>query len=162
MNKHVVLVGMTGSGKTTVGKLLAEQTGRPLFDTDEIIEKTENRSITEIFESEGEAYFRKLETKALDAALNQGKPVVISTGGGIVIVDENRKMIRERSFSIYLKADLESLKQRLSKAAVATRPLLKDDPFNVLEQLINKREPWYAMAEWTVPTDSLSPEQITK
>ncbi len=140
----IVLTGMPGSGKTTVGKKLARALHYPFKDSDQLIEKRIGLPCNEIFDLEGEAYFRQLEYEEVEKALQ--KKCVLSVGGGAFVQDKTRQLIQLHSFSIYLEAPLEILKQRL--AGDYTRPLLKDD--SALERLYQERIPLYKLADATV------------
>ncbi len=120
--KNIVLIGMPGSGKTTIGKLLANELGLSFFDSDQHIEKTQNLTIPQIFEQFGEEHFRALESAALEE-LSQKVNSVISTGGGIVEREENIDILKKSSVVIFINRPLENL---LSDIDTKNRPLLKD------------------------------------
>ena len=120
--KNIVLIGMPGSDKTTIGKLLAKKLGLSFFDSDQYIEETQNLTIPQIFEQFGEDHFRKLETDALKE-LSQKVNSVISTGGGIVEREENINILKKSSVVIFINRPLENL---LSDIDTKNRPLLKD------------------------------------
>ncbi|MHA1539737.1 MAG: shikimate kinase [Alphaproteobacteria bacterium] len=148
INKTIALVGMMGAGKTTVGKVLAEHLGVPFFDNDLEIEKEEGRPITEIFATDGEAYFRQKEREMI--AKLAAKNVVLATGGGAYIQDETRKTIDEKTTTIWLKADVEDLYHRVQQQK-GMRPLLDiDDPKAKIQELVDQRYPIYAKAEFVV------------
>ena len=151
LKKTVVMVGMMGAGKTAVGTALARLLGVEFLDSDEEIVRAADRSIPEIFERDGEAFFRARETEVL-ARLLRGTPCVLSTGGGAFLSAANRSMIHEAGISVWLKADLDLLWQRVRHKA--TRPLLRTaNPRETLRQLYEARVPLYEMADLTV--DSL-------
>lgn len=141
----VFLTGIMGSGKTTIGRRLAHQLHAEFIDMDNQIEKEENKSINEIFSSSGEEAFRSLETnllKSLQALDQDSKITVVSTGGGVVIRDENRKIMNASGTVIYIRAELEDLLNRLENDK--SRPLLKDhDLKKRLTGLINSRQKFY-------------------
>ncbi len=151
LKKTVVMVGMMGAGKTAVGTALARLLGVEFLDSDEEIVRAADRSIPEIFERDGEAFFRARETEVL-ARLLRGTPCVLSTGGGAFLSAANRSMIHEAGISVWLKADLDILWQRVRHKA--TRPLLRTaNPRETLRHLYEARVPLYEMADLTV--DSL-------
>jgi shikimate kinase len=127
---HVVLVGMMGTGKTTVGRLLAEQLGRPFIDTDEAVEARTGRTVAELFEAVGERGFRAEESAVLAAVLADPTPAVVAAAGGSVLDPANRQVIREAGsvggLVVWLRADVAVLARRV--ASGTHRPLLGDDP----------------------------------
>lgn len=135
---------MMGAGKTAVGTQLARILGVPFLDSDEAIEKAANMSITEIFERDGEAFFRAKESQVL-ARLLAGAPSILSTGGGAFLSASNRAIIAERGVAVWLKADLDLLWNRVRHKA--TRPLLRTaNPKETLQTMLAAREPVYAEA----------------
>lgn len=146
--KTVVLVGMMGAGKTAVGTALARQLGVPFRDSDEEIVRAANRSIAEIFERDGEPFFRSRETEVISRLL-RGTPCVLSTGGGAFLSEANRQLIHDVGVSVWLKADLEILWQRVRHKT--TRPLLRTaNPRETLRTLYEARQPLYAQADIVV------------
>lgn len=140
----IVLVGMMGVGKSTVGRRLAARLGLNFVDADEEIEKAAGMSVAEIFERYGEAYFRDGERRVI-SRLMDGAPKVIATGGGAFMQDETRALILAHATAIWLDADIEILVDRVSRRE--GRPLLKDrDPRLVLTELAAVRNPVYALA----------------
>jgi shikimate kinase len=143
--RSVVLVGLMGCGKSSVGRRLASRLGLLFVDADEEIERVAAKSIVEIFADHGEAYFRDGERRVIARLLANG-PQVLATGGGAFINPETRAKIRERGISIWLRADLPILMRRVSKRE--TRPLLKTpDPEATMRDLMDKRYPVYAEAD---------------
>jgi shikimate kinase len=143
--RSVVLVGLMGCGKSSVGRRLASRLGLLFVDADEEIERVAAKSIVEIFADHGEAYFRDGERRVIARLLANG-PQVLATGGGAFINPETRAKIRERGISIWLRADLPVLMRRVSKRE--NRPLLKTaDPEATMRDLIDKRYPVYAEAD---------------
>ncbi|MBI1273735.1 MAG: shikimate kinase [Alphaproteobacteria bacterium] len=143
--RTIVLVGMMGSGKSSVGRKLAARLALPFTDSDSEVEAAAGCSVAEIFERYGEAEFRNGERRVI-ARLLAGSPQVLATGGGAFMDDETRALIKQRGLSVWLKADLETLVQRAGRRG--DRPLLKDgDPAEVLSALMIKREPIYAEAD---------------
>jgi shikimate kinase len=140
--KNIVLIGMMGSGKSSVGKQLSEKLDRPFIDTDEIIEKREERTITEIFELYGENYFRKLEMEIVKEVAEYDNHI-ISTGGGIVVNPDNVSRLKMTGQIFYLKNDIDELAERLS-SNTENRPLLEDNNLHrKLKQILSKRETLY-------------------
>ena len=148
LHKTVVLVGMMGAGKTAVGKALAQMLDVPFLDSDAEIVSAANMSIAEIFERDGEAFFRARESEVITRLL-EGAPCVLSTGGGAFLAERNRALISQRGVSICLQADLALLWSRVRSKD--TRPLLQtDDPKATLTALFETRAPIYAMADLSV------------
>jgi len=142
---NIALIGMPGSGKTTVGKELKKiLKNYSYFDTDEEIVRLENRSINEIFAKEGETYFREVETKVLFDILKNDNQI-ISTGGGIVKSEKNVKELKEKAVTIYLKTDCETLYKRVKSNK--ERPLLNEkDVLEKIKTLLTEREALYENA----------------
>ena len=150
LKKTVVLVGMMGSGKTAVGKALAAELQVAFKDSDQEISLAANRSIAEIFERDGEPFFRSVEAKVLERLL-QGPPCVLSTGGGAFMFDNTLALISKLGISVFLSADLELLWERVRSKD--NRPLLKtEDPKATLSRIFNGRKDQYALADITVQT----------
>jgi shikimate kinase len=148
LHKSVILVGMMGAGKTAVGTATARMLGVPFLDSDDEIARAAQRTITEIFARDGEAFFRARESEVLGRLL-QGDPVVLSTGGGAFLNDQNRAMIKGAGAAVWLRADLDLLWQRVRHKT--TRPLLRTaDPRGTLAQLYAVRTPIYALADLVV------------
>lgn len=137
-----------GAGKSSVGRLVAHQLGVPFIDSDIEIERVSRMTITELFAAYGEEEFRALEARVMKRLL-KGGPRVVSTGGGAFINDRTRRHIKKGGLSVWLKADLDVLWDRVNKRD--TRPLLKtENPKQTLENLMNARYPVYAEADLTV------------
>lgn len=148
LKKTVVLVGMMGCGKTAVGRALAEMLNVPFLDSDHEIEAAAAMSISEIFERDGEAFFRDRETEVIRRLLDD-ETGILSTGGGAFMSQHNREMISELGVSVWLDADLNLLWNRVKHKD--TRPLLRtDDPKKTLTEIFEKRVPSYALADLTV------------
>ncbi|MEO8242319.1 MAG: shikimate kinase [bacterium] len=148
LKKTVVMVGMMGAGKTAVGTALARLLGVEFLDSDEEIVRAADRSIAEIFERDGEPFFRARETEVLGRLL-RGTPCVLSTGGGAFLSATNRTMIHDTGISIWLRADLDLLWHRVRHKA--TRPLLRTaNPRETLRSLYDTRGPVYQLADMTV------------
>ena len=155
----LVLVGLMGVGKSTIGRRLAARLGLPFVDADEEIEKAAGMTIQEIFDSHGEAAFRDGERRVI-ARLIDGTPKVIATGGGAFINDDTRALILETALAVWLDAPIEVLVDRVARRE-GTRPLLRDRaPAEVLAELSSARNPIYAQAPIRVPSDHL-PHDVT-
>lgn len=160
----ITLTGFMGSGKTTVGKVLADFLGCPFFDLDALIVKKAGRSIPEIFADGGEAAFRTLEAKVLLQAVEKyaESTAILSLGGGTLGTPASARLVAEKTTCIYLRASVDTLAARLAPEA-AGRPLLRGAPDlrERIAALLAGREDVYAsIAHVTVDTDGLSPEQI--
>jgi len=152
LKKTVVLVGMMGAGKTAVGKALAARLEVPFLDSDEEIVKAADRSIGEIFERDGETFFRDRETEVISRLLHE-EVGILSTGGGAFLAARNRTAISEAGVAVWLRADLDLLWARVRHKN--SRPLLRtDNPFETLRGLFEKRDPLYAKAELAVKCDA--------
>ncbi|CAN7235468.1 shikimate kinase [Phenylobacterium sp. LjRoot164] len=148
--RTITLVGLMGVGKSSVGRRLANALDLPFKDADVEIEAAAGRSIPDIFAEMGEPAFREGERRVITRLL-ENPPHVLATGGGAFMNDETRALIKERSISVWLKADLEVLVRRVSRKD--SRPLLSGkDPLEVLTELAEKRYPVYAEADITVET----------
>ncbi|MFT4150424.1 MAG: shikimate kinase [Paracoccaceae bacterium] len=152
LRKTVVMVGMMGAGKTAVGTALARHLGVPFLDSDDEIVRAANRTIPEIFERDGEPFFRARETEVLRRLL-AGRPCVLSTGGGAFLSETNRDLIRASGVSVWLRADLDLLWHRVRHKT--TRPLLRTaNPRETLRQIYEARVPVYALADVTVDSSA--------
>lgn len=148
--KPIVLVGLMGAGKSTVGRRLSQRLGLPFVDADAEIEAAAGMTVSEIFERFGEPYFRDGERRVI-ARLIDGVPKVIATGGGAFINGDTRALILERTTAIWLNAEPRVLAERVRRRD--TRPLLRGrDPQAVLSELAEARNPFYAMAPIHVPS----------
>jgi shikimate kinase len=139
--KHLVLIGMMGTGKTTAGTRAAAALDRPFVDSDEQIEALTGRTVREIFESEGEDVFRAFESEALLDALASDRPAVIAAAGGSVLRPENRAAIKDAGRVVWLRADPEVLVERVGSGE--HRPLLRKDPLGVLRKMADQRHDLY-------------------
>ncbi len=149
-----------GSGKTSVGRLLAERTGRALVDTDDLVETVTGRTITALFSSEGEDAFRRFELESLRRALARTEPAVVATGGGVVTTPEARRALALDSIVVWLDADPATLTHRLE--ADGARPLLVGrDTREVIDELHERRAPLYReVADRIVVVDGLDPAGV--
>lgn len=149
-HRSIVLVGLMGAGKTAIGRKVATALGLTFIDSDQEIEDVSRMTIPELFELYGEPEFRALEQRVIARVLESG-PQILSTGGGAYMNAQTREAIASNAVSVWLKADLDLLMERVSKKQ--NRPLLKNDnPRAVLERLMNERYPVYALADLTVVT----------
>jgi shikimate kinase len=148
---HVVLVGMMGSGKTTVGRRVASRLDRPFFDADVELEERSGRTVRDWFTESGEDAFRDAESATLSALLDQPEPAVIAAGGGVVIRAENRAALRD-PFVVLLDASPAFLASRVQRKA--HRPLIDGDVHTTLERLHDERGAWYReVADVVVPVE---------
>ena len=148
LDRPIVLVGLMGAGKSTVGRRLAAAIDLPFVDADAEIEKAAGMSISDIFEVCGEADFRSGERRVIRRLLS-GPPHVLATGGGAFMNRETRNLIKERAISVWLRADLDLIVERATRRN--TRPLLRQgDPREILAKLMDERDPIYAEADITI------------
>lgn len=157
-NRSIVMVGLMGCGKSSIGRRLATALTLPFVDADEEIERAALKSIPEIFADHGEAYFRDGERRVIKRLLANG-PQVLATGGGAFMNEETRAAIRADGISIWLRADLDVLMRRVAKRD--NRPLLKaDNPAAVMQALMDQRYPVYAEADITIDSRDTAHEII--
>jgi shikimate kinase len=156
--RSIVFIGLMGAGKTAIGRKVASELGLDFSDSDHEIETVSRMTIPELFERYGEEEFRSLERRVLTRLLKSG-PRVVSTGGGAYMNERTRKAIARSGFSIWLKADLEVLMERVKRRQ--NRPLLQArDPEAVMRELMARRYPVYAGADITVQSRDVPKEQI--
>ena len=156
--RAIVLVGLMGAGKTSVGRRLAEKMDLPFVDADHEIEVAAGKTVAEIFADDGEDYFREGERRVIARLLENGCQV-LATGGGAYMNQETRDSIKQHAVSIWLKADLDILLKRVTKRN--DRPLLRnEDPADVLKRLIDLRYPVYAQADVTVESRDVQHGQM--
>ena len=149
LEKPLVLVGLMGAGKTTIGYRLAQKLDVPFVDSDQEVEAKTGCSVSEIFETMGEQTFRELERETIAELLEHKPKSVIATGGGAFMNKQTRRLIKEKALSIWLRADLDVLVERVSRKE--SRPLLeKGDKRAILEKLIQDRYPIYEEADLIV------------
>jgi shikimate kinase len=157
-SRSVVLVGMMGAGKSTIGRRLSARLGLPFLDADAEIEAAAGMSIPDIFESRGELDFRDGEVRVIARLLDSG-PAVLATGGGAFMRQETRDRIHDKAVSIWLKVDSDVIMRRVKRRS--DRPLLQTaDPEATVERLINEREPVYRQADLTVWSRDVPHEKI--
>ena len=155
------MVGLMGAGKSTVGRRLANSLGVPFVDSDQEIMDAAGCSISDIFETYGETIFRDLEHRVMLRLVSSGEPCVIATGGGAFIQPDIRAAIKEKAISVWLRAELEVLVERVSRRD--NRPLLKTgDKGEILARLMEERYPTYAEADIVVDSNNNSHETVVK
>ena len=162
VDRHLVLVGMMGSGKTTVGRAIAARLGRPLLDSDAMIEAREGRTVRDIFRSDGEDAFRLVETAVLAEALAWPEMAVIAAAGGVVLRPENRRLLHDsRARVVWLRADPGLLADRVKGGS--HRPLIDDDPEATLRQMYDDRAEMYReVADAIVTVDNRSVNEVVE
>ncbi|MBM7693282.1 shikimate kinase [Peribacillus deserti] len=156
--KAIYITGFMGSGKTTVGMMLGELTGLPVYDTDQEVERSEGKSISDLFAEKGEAYFRQKETEILKTL-----PItdcIITVGGGTVLNEENREWMNEKGTTVYLACDLDEIERRL--VTDTARPLIAGNKKIQIKQLYQERLPIYTLASVTISTTSKPAEEVCR
>jgi shikimate kinase len=158
--QHIVLVGMMGAGKSSVGRILARRLDRKLFDSDEMIEARTGRTVREIWNSDGEPAFRAIESEVLLDALDAATPSVVAAAGGVVLSDSNRRVLQDdRAHVVWLMADADVLVERVKCGM--HRPLLDDDPEGTLRRMYEERAPLYReVADAIVSVDHRSVNDV--
>lgn len=158
--KNIILTGFMGTGKTTIGKELAKRLHLKLVDIDEEIETAQKMTITDIFRIYGEQYFRDIETTMIKK-FSREKNIIISTGGGAVLRDENIEALKENGIIFCLNASTETILERTSHSE--DRPLLKvENPKEKINELLAYRRPFYEKAGIMIETDGTPPLKIVK
>lgn len=156
--RSIVLVGMMGAGKSTIGRRLSARLGMPFLDADAEIEAAAGMSIPDIFESRGEPDFRDGEARVIARLLDSG-PAVLATGGGAFMRKETRDRIRDKAVSIWLRAEADIIMRRVKRRS--DRPLLQTaDPESTVGRLISEREPVYRQADLTIWSRDVPHEKI--
>lgn len=161
--KNIILVGYMGCGKTTAGKSIAEATKYTFADTDEMIVAQQGRSISDIFAQDGESVFRDMETALLVKMLTEKNDTcVISTGGGMPVREENRKLLRQLGTVVYLRVKPETVYERIKGDTM--RPLLQcENPMERIQEMIKSRNPAYeAAAELVIDVDNLTQREVAE
>ena len=158
--KNIVLTGFMGTGKTTIGRALAKKLQMRLVDIDEEIEKEQKMSINDIFSRHGEPHFRDIET-AMIQELSRDKNIIISTGGGAVLRDENMEALKENGIIFCLNATAETILERTGRSQ--DRPLLKvENPKEKINELLAYRRPFYERAGIMIATDGKTPLEVVQ
>jgi shikimate kinase len=164
---NVILIGFAATGKTCVGRRLAERLGRAFVDTDQRVEEMAGKPIPEIIAEEGSEAFEELERQALEEACTR-RGVVIAVGGGAIMLDENRDLMVETGHVVCLEAKPRTIYERLRRAqaegtsSVADALLKGDDPVRRIAMFKEIRQSYYGIADWTVHTDRLTIDQVVK
>ena len=157
--RHVALVGLSGTGKSTVAPLLARALGSIAADVDRIVERRCGAAVAEVFAERGEAGFREVESEVLAEVL-AGPDAVVATGGGAVLAAANRDLLRRTATVVWLRTELDVLVERMERTA-EERPLLSGDPGTTLRRLAAEREPLYTeVADLVVDATALHPQQV--
>lgn len=156
----IILIGYMGCGKSTIGKRLSYARRTPFLDTDKLIERRVNMTISELFEKEGEEYFRDLETACIKDLLKENGEYIIAVGGGLALREENRKLLKQLGTVVYLQAKWETIYERVKKDT--TRPLLQGaNPQEKIQSMMAKRAPIYqSAADVIIDVDGKSFEEI--
>jgi shikimate kinase len=158
MKRHIVLIGLPGSGKTTIGRLVAERLSAGFVDPDMIIERKMQMPVLRVFAIHGEPKFREMEREAMEQAL-AGPPAVLSPGGGWAIQPGQLEAAKPAAFIIYLKTMVTTASKRA--ASDTTRPMLAgEDPLEQMRKLLKEREPFYNKADAEVKNDTKPPESV--
>ena len=160
MSKHIVLEGFMGSGKSTIGIRLSYKMAMTVIDTDKLIEREQQKTISDIFAKDGEEAFRRMETVCLKKLAKQGYGQIISLGGGVPVRRENREILKTLGMVVYLRAKPETIYERVKNDT--SRPLLQcDDPLARIRELMAARESMYEeAADVVIDTDTLTVEQV--
>lgn len=159
---QIILIGFMGAGKTTIGKALAKSLNREFVDTDERIEADTGRKIPDIFEKEGEPYFRRLETETLQKLEEEGIPRVIAVGGGLPMQPENGPILNRMGTAVFLEADTDTLEERLR--GDTSRPKLQGGELRerILTLMREREETYRQVAHLSVRTDHRSVDEVTE
>jgi shikimate kinase len=158
--KNIYLIGFMGTGKTTVGKILAKELEKRFIEMDDLIEKQEGKKISEIFEIKGEPYFRKLESEVLQGLAGK-TDLVVSCGGGAVCSNKNIDLVKRTGKVFCLSASATKIYERTRNEV--HRPLLEvAEPLKQIEELLAKRLPYYQQADYVIDTEGINPEKVAE
>jgi len=158
--QHIWLLGLSGSGKSTLGPLLAARMRLPFADTDQLITQSSGRTVVDIFQAEGEEFFRQLESRVLEEVSTHA-PSVISCGGGVILDPANRQIMCRTGLRVYLQVPLPILESRLALAT--DRPLLPPDQrAKLLAQQLAMRGKWYAESEICLDAQNSTPQEMVQ
>jgi shikimate kinase len=158
MSKNIVLIGFMGVGKSLVAKHLAGKLGRPILSTDELIVESEGKPITKIFQDNGEAYFRELEMKVVEK-IAQRQDSIFDCGGGIALNARNMELLKKNGIVFYLSATADEIYKNVKDQN--HRPLLNTpDPKHQINELLNKRRPFYEKADYVIDANGKTGEQL--
>lgn len=159
--RKITLIGMMGSGKTTIGKILSEQTGISAIDLDNFIENKENKSISEIFKTKGEQYFRTVEANTIKELTQTTSSQILSLGGGAFENEQTRELLLKNSTVIYLETTPEEIFKRIQKTN--NRPLLKNNmTIEKISEIMTQRKNNYNLAHHKILTDGKTPSKIAE
>ena len=167
MKNNIYLTGFSGTGKSTVGYVLAIMTGKDFVDVDLVIEEIEGKSIPDIFALKGEEYFRSVETECLREVATRSE-IIVSTGGGVPVLDQNIEIMEDSGAIVWLKATPETILARLSEQSEETgvqnnRPMLvSQQPLERIAKLLKSRQIAYRKSDLSVDTDGKNPETVAK
>lgn len=161
--RGIALIGPRGTGKTTVGRIVAQRLELPFVDADRMLETEAETSIARLFAEQGELFFRGLEEKILERIVSSKQPIVLATGGGVVLREANRNRLRQLGAVVWLTARVETLVERLRRDPSDRPALTASDPFVEIAEIAAGRMPLYAeTADLVVDTDGLDPDQVAR
>jgi len=162
-NQHLYLTGYRGTGKSAVGVVLARILERPIIDLDQVIESNAGKSIRQLFDKGGEILFRELESEAL-LTVSQADPALISLGGGTILSEQNRQVIKQTGFCVWLTASAETIAERINAdaATVENRPALTSlDQLSEIRELLEWRNEWYEdVSDLQIDTEGKTVDQV--